>query len=81
MTVNLKILLANFCQKNFLANDELQENRSLYNVGRHSKATAPLIGGESEHAIGCPLTCTASKKASIHRQTLSCKKERIQETL
>ena len=47
MTVYLKILLANFCLKNSLENDVLQKNRTLYSVGRYSKAREPLIGGEA----------------------------------
>ena len=35
--VCLKALSANSRQKNLLANDELQENRGLYKIGRHRK--------------------------------------------
>ena len=36
-TVFLRILSANSCQKNLLANKELRENHGLYSIGRHLK--------------------------------------------
>ena len=58
----------------------LDEMLGLYKDCKTSKITSSLIGGR-KHAIGCALTCVASEKALVHRQTLSGNKERVQETL
>ena len=76
-TVFFRILSAHSRQKKWLA---MTNARNVVYIGLENIESNGVSDWfrKREHAIGCALTCAASKKTSLHRQILSGDKARVQ---